>query len=148
MIRDVIRSMLNAPLLIGCDLSKMDPLTVSLFSNDEVLAVDQDALGKQGHRLKVEGTTEGWIKPLKSNLGAVALFNRGKTTADSAVSFADLISARGDHNDFADLRSVSVRDLWRRKPLEIVGDKKPEITFHVAPHSAELLKISVHEAIL
>ena len=48
---------------------------------------------------------------------------------------------------FADLRSVSVRDLWRRKPLEIVGDKKPEITFHVAPHSAELLKISVHEAI-
>ena len=46
--------MLSAPLLIGCDMTKMSPFIVSLFSNDEVLAVDQDALGKQGWREKAE----------------------------------------------------------------------------------------------
>lgn len=38
-------SLLSAPLLIGCDLEKLDPFTLSLLTNDEVLAVNQDALG-------------------------------------------------------------------------------------------------------
>ncbi len=74
--------MLSSPLLIGCDMSQMDPLTVSLFSNDEVLAVNQDALGKQGRRLKAEGTSEVWIKPLADGTAAVALFNRGEQAAE------------------------------------------------------------------
>src|SRR5206468_210158 len=39
--------LLSAPLLIGCDLEKLDPFTLSLLTNDEVLAIDQDAGGKE-----------------------------------------------------------------------------------------------------
>ncbi len=38
--------LLSAPLLIGCDLERLDPFTLNLLTNDEVLAVDQDALGR------------------------------------------------------------------------------------------------------
>ncbi len=54
---------LSAPLLIGCDMTKMTPLTVSILSNDEVLAVDQDALGKQGWRVKQDNGKEVWRSP-------------------------------------------------------------------------------------
>jgi len=76
--------MLSAPLIIGCDmrhfgkLSLIAKFTLSLFSNDEVLAVDQDALGKQGWRAKQDGPKEVWMKPLADGSLAVAFFNRGE----------------------------------------------------------------------
>ena len=39
--------LLASPLLIGCDLEKMDDFTLNLLTNDEVLEIDQDSLGKQ-----------------------------------------------------------------------------------------------------
>ncbi len=44
-------SLLSAPLLIGCDMTQLDPFTFSLLSNDEVIAVNQDPLGKQASRV-------------------------------------------------------------------------------------------------
>jgi alpha-galactosidase len=66
--------MLAAPLLVGCDMQKMSPLVISLFSNDEVLGVDQDSLGKQGWRAKVDGEKEVGEKPLAGGL-AVTFFS-------------------------------------------------------------------------
>jgi hypothetical protein len=50
--------LLSAPLLIGCDLEQLDPFTIGLLSNDEVLALDQDALGKQAVRVATLGQVD------------------------------------------------------------------------------------------
>ncbi len=130
--------MLASPLLIGCDMSQMDPLTVSMFSNDEVLAVNQDALGQQGHRLKAEGTSEVWVKPLANGGLAVALFNRGEQPAEVGTSWDDLFRGT-DLTDMAD-KLLGVRDLWRQRDLPY---HKQGITLQVAPHSAELLQVGL-----
>jgi alpha-galactosidase len=72
--------LLAAPLLIGCDLTDMDDFTVSLLTNDEVLAVDQDPLGKEATRVKedVKAGIEVWARPLADGSTAVGLFNRGR----------------------------------------------------------------------
>lgn len=119
---------LAAPLLIGCEMPKMDAFTVSLFSNDEILAVDQDSLGKQGYRLKQEGTSEVWVKPLADGTTAVALFNRGEEPATVSASWSDL-KLQG---------AQKVRDLWRQKDL--AGDA-PGVSAMVNPHGAELFRV-------
>ena len=128
--------MLQSPLLIGCDMSQMDPLTVSMFSNDEVLAVNQDALGEQGHRLKAEGTAEVWVKPLADGSLAVALFNRGEQPAEVGASFSELMPV-----ETMALRTMSshpqLRDVWRQKKLPFGAE--PKMT--VAAHGAELLRV-------
>jgi alpha-galactosidase len=83
-------SLLDAPLLIGCDMTKMDDLTTSLFTNDEVPALNQDALGKQAYRIQQDGQTEVWMKPMADGTLAVGLFNRGPAAADVAVAWSDL----------------------------------------------------------
>jgi alpha-galactosidase len=124
--------MLAAPLLIGCDMTKMSPFIVSLFSNDEVLAVNQDSLGKQGTLLKRDKTakTEVWIKPLEDESIAVALYNRSDAPADVSVAAAEL--------PLYGPASAFVRDLWRQKDLGVIGAR---LTAHVAPHGAELYRI-------
>ena len=59
-------SLLAAPLLIGCDMTKFDDFTLSLLTNDEVLAVNQDPLGKQATRVKDDPAAgvEIWARPL------------------------------------------------------------------------------------
>jgi alpha-galactosidase len=121
--------MLASPLLIGCDMPKMTPFTVSLFSNDEVLAVNQDSLGKQGYRAKQDGQGDIWVKPLDDGSWAVAFFNHGETAADVSVQWADLKLTGAQ----------TVRDLWRQKDL---GSQATGYTVNVAPHGAELFKVS------
>jgi alpha-galactosidase len=72
--------LLAAPMLIGCDMTKFDDFTLGLLSNDEVLAVNQDPLGKQATRVKddVEHGVEIWARPLADGATAVGLFNRGR----------------------------------------------------------------------
>jgi alpha-galactosidase len=73
-------SLLAAPMLIGCDMTQLDDFTLSLLSNDEVIAVNQDALGKQARRIGDDGNdgTEAWARPLSDGTIAVGLFNRGR----------------------------------------------------------------------
>src|SRR5205823_806195 len=73
-------SLVAAPLLIGCDLTQVDDFTLSLLSNDEVLAVNQDALGKQARKVggDAKSGTEVWARPLADGTMAVGLFNRGR----------------------------------------------------------------------
>jgi alpha-galactosidase len=121
--------MLSAPLLIGCDMTQMSPFTVSVFSNDEVLAVDQDALGKQGWRAKQNGPAEVWMKPLEDGSLAVAFFNRGEVAANVAVQWSELKLTGAQ----------TVRDLWRQKDL---GIQASGYSLEVAPHGAELFKVA------
>ncbi len=131
--------MLSSPLLIGCDMSKMDPLTVSMFSNDEVLAVNQDALGKQGHRLKADGTSEVWVKELANGGLAVALFNRGEQPAEISVPFTELTPLESATMQTMD-KPPRVLDLWRQQAMP---GFTTGIKMTVAAHSAELLRLDV-----
>jgi alpha-galactosidase len=99
--------LLSAPLLLGCDLEKMDDFTFSLLSNDEVLALDQDPLGQQATRVAGDGPVKIYAKDLEDGSKAVGLFNLGPTNALVTVHWKDL-NLHGKR---------IVRDLWRQKDL-------------------------------
>jgi alpha-galactosidase len=121
--------LLSAPLLLGCDLQKIDPFTYGLISNDDVLDIDQDSLGKQAVRVGGEGDLKVYAKPLDDGSLAVGLFNAGVTGATVTANWRDLKLT--DKQD--------VRDLWRQKDLGLFTDKF-EAT--VGPHGVVLLRIS------
>jgi len=98
---------LAAPLIAGNDLTRMTPETLAMLTNPEIIAVDQDSLGVQGHRVTQEGELEVWMKPLGDGSRAVGLFNRSWGPAPVTVNFQDI----GLHE------SASVRDLWAKKDL-------------------------------
>jgi len=105
-------SLLSAPLLIGCDIAQMDDFTVSLLSNDEVLAVDQDELGKQAAQVSVDGRKQIWVKELADGSRAIGLFNLAQQPQEIAVKWSAL-GLTGPQQ---------VRDLWRQKDLGVKAD--------------------------
>lgn len=119
--------MLAAPLLIGTDLTKLDALTLSILTNDEVIAVDQDELGRQAVIAKKDGEFHTWTKPLADGTTAVAVFNRSDVEANITVKLAD-IGLAGECN---------VRDLWRQRDV----GKVDAISVRVGPHGAEMVKV-------
>ena len=100
-------AMLAAPLIAGNDLSKMDADTLRILTNADVIAVDQDPLGRQGQRLWKQGELEIWSRPLQGGDLAVVLFNRGQAPAAMRVDWAQLKLP-------AD-QKVDVKDLWSKR---------------------------------
>lgn len=121
-------SLLAAPLLIGGDIRDMDQFTVDVLSNDEVIAVDQDPLGKAAGRITQNGDTQVWARPLEDGTLAVGLFNVGRTKAKVTAKWSDLGIAGPQ----------LVRDLWMRKDL---GTYTGSFTAEVLPHAAWLVKV-------
>jgi alpha-galactosidase len=122
-------AILAAPLLAGNDLTTMTPETIALLTNREVIAVDQDKLGKQGDRVSEEGPIEIWARPLAGDAKAVAVFNRLETPLSATVDFRQL-GFRGP---------VQVRDIWQGKDL---GAMKDPYTVTVQPHGVVLLHVT------
>ncbi|HKQ14756.1 MAG TPA: NPCBM/NEW2 domain-containing protein [Steroidobacteraceae bacterium] len=117
-----------APLFIGADLSKLDTFTLSLLSNDEVIAVDQDPLGHAAGRVWSDARREIWARPLADGTMAVGLFNRGLHPAEVTVQWQQL-GLQGRQ---------PVRDLWQRRDLGVLPEK---FTATVPRHGAVLLKV-------
>jgi alpha-galactosidase len=119
-----------SPLMIGCDVRKIDTETASLLMNREVLAINQDPLGKPAQRVKQIGTCEIWTKPLADSATAVAVINRGSRGEDL------ILKAR----DIGLLETPKLaRNLWSGQDI---ADFKMEITQRVEPHETILLKIT------
>ena len=95
-------ALLAAPLLAGNDLQKMSAETKSILMNKEVIAIDQDPLGKQGDRVSVEGPLEVWARPLVNGDRAVGVFNR----EGRALSYTVDLGAAGVRS------GARMRDLW------------------------------------
>jgi alpha-galactosidase len=121
--------LLSAPLILGCDLQKLDPFTTSLITNDEVLDVDQDSLARQATCVDKSGDLLVYAKPLEDGSWAVGLVNGGQT--DGSVSF--------NWGDIHVTGPQVVRDLWRQKDL---GTFKDTFTAQVPPHGVVLVKVS------
>jgi alpha-galactosidase len=96
--------MLSAPLMAGNDLRSMSADTRDILTNREVIAVDQDPLGREATRLFAKDGVEVWTKPLRGGGVAVGLFNRSEAGATGSFTWAQVGGAA---------RPASVRDLWR-----------------------------------
>jgi len=84
-----------APLLIGADLSQIDDWTIDLLGNREVLAINQDPLGRAAGRVWSDNWTQVWARQLSDGTTAVGLFNRGPVAAPMTLTFADVGVADG-----------------------------------------------------
>ena len=117
-----------APLIIGADLSQLDEFTTSLLGNPEVLAVDQDPLGRAAGRTVTDGRTEIWARPLSDGTMAVGLFNRDLVARTITLRWSDLGLAG----------SQPVRDLWRQQDL---GAKRDEYSVVVPRHGVVMVRV-------
>ncbi len=140
--------MLAAPLLAGNDLRDMTPAIKEILTNREVIAVDQDKLGKQAVRVSPPvpaaerppcqppqgGSTTGgdiqvFARPLADGGHAVGLFNLGAAPAKVTAKWSD-IGIKGSHK---------VRDLWKHEDL---GAKTDEFSAEVPSHGVVMVKIA------
>ena len=121
--------LLSAPLILGCDLEKLDPFTTSLITNDEVLDIDQDSLGKQATCVSQSGASKVYAKPLEDGSWAVGLCNTGTNPATVTVKWEDLKL----------MGRRKVRDVWRQKD---VGVFSGEFSRPVAPHGVVLVRLT------
>jgi alpha-galactosidase len=116
-------AMWSAPLLAGNDISNMTADTKEILLNKDVIAIDQDALGQQGRRVKKTDDLEVWSKQLQDGGRAVALLNRGPAAAKVSVSWTDI--------GYPDAVFASVRDLWTTKESSMVkGGYSVEVPSH------------------
>jgi len=98
-----------APFILGGDITRLDPFTLNLLTNAEVIDVNQDLLGKPGRRVARDEDAEVWVRDLEDGSKAVGLFNRGEMEATVTARWADL-GVTGQQQ---------VRDLWRQFQVKV-----------------------------
>ncbi|MBO4252910.1 alpha-galactosidase [Streptomyces griseorubiginosus] len=127
-------SIMAAPLLIGSDLRKATPATFDILDNKEVVAVDQDPLGKQGTVVSSEGGRWVVAKEMKDGSRTVALFNE----SDSAQHIATTAAAVG----LPEAPAYTLRDLWQHRSYNTAGT----ISATVPAHGTVLVRVFADRA--
>jgi alpha-galactosidase len=122
-------AMLAAPLLAGNDLRSMSPEILAILTNRDVIAIDQDKLGKQGRRVWQSGDQEIWSRPLSGDAQALAFFNRSSAAATVKVKWTDL-NVNG---------KWKMRDLWSHQSVDWPGS---DYSLTIPAHGVVLLRLS------
>jgi alpha-galactosidase len=122
-------ALVASPLLAGNDIRTMSAVTKSILLNKEVIAIDQDPLGKQASPVK-SGTLETWVKPLADGGAAVGVVNLGAAAATATVNASDLNLAGAVKH---------ARDLWSHSDVKFVGGS---YSASVPSHGVLLLRVS------
>jgi alpha-galactosidase len=117
-----------SPLLAGNDIRTMSEVTKSILLNKEVIAIDQDSLGKQASPVKT-GDFETWVKPMSDGSVAVGVVNTGASSASATIKEQDL-GLKGSVK--------SARDLWLHKDVKFAGG---QYSATVPSHGVLLLKV-------
>ncbi len=126
--------LLSAPLLLGCDLDHLDAFTLSLLTNDEVIALDQDALGIPATRVATSGAIDVYKKPLDDQTIALGFFNRGDSAAQINFGKFSRIGLNGSYH---------IRDLWKHTDLPDIADARTTVLPIIIPaHGVVLYKLS------
>jgi alpha-galactosidase len=120
--------LLAAPLIFSGDITRLDEFTVSLLTNDEVIEIDQDPLGKPGRRVAIDGSREVWAREMEDGTKAVGLFNRGGEETTVIARWSEL-GINGPR---------IVRDVWRQKDL---GHFESEFKTVVPRHGVVLARL-------
>ncbi|HTA78408.1 MAG TPA: glycoside hydrolase family 27 protein [Terracidiphilus sp.] len=116
-------AMLASPLLAGNDLPNMKPEIKAILTNRDVIALDQDSLGKQASRIYSEGEVEVWSKPLSGGAVAIAVLNAGDNRYSTHPFHLDLAKL-GLHG------SQQAKDLWTGKDVELTENMPLQIAGH------------------
>jgi len=122
--------MLAAPLMLGNDIREATPEIMEILLNKEVIAVNQDPLGKQGIKVRDDGDLEVWSKVLQDGSRAVVLFNRSDMEVNIGVFWTEI--------GYPERLKAKVRDLWRKKDL---GSSSGAYAADVPSHGVVMLKI-------
>ena len=117
-----------APLIFSGDITRVDDFTLNLLCNDEVVDVDQDSLGKPGHRAWAADDLEVWVRDLEDGSKAVGLFNRSETETTVTANWKD-IGVTGKQ---------MVRDLWRQTEI---GARTDKFEAKVPRHGVVLVRV-------
>ena len=126
-------SLFSAPLLIGCDMEKLDDFTLNLLTNDEVIEVNQDPLGKQATCVQTIGDLRIYVKELEDGSRVIGFCNFGLETVDLAYKDFDKLGLKG---------LFVVRDLWRQKDISNVNTQTGQLALKVPVHGVLLYKFS------
>jgi alpha-galactosidase len=126
-------SLFSTPLLLGCDMEKLDAFTLNLLTNDEVIAVNQDALGKQATCVQTIGDLRIYVKELEDGSRVAGFCNFGLEKVD--ISYKDLkkLGISGKQK---------VRDLWRQKDITTIHADKEALSVKVPMHGVTLYKFT------
>jgi alpha-galactosidase len=123
-------AIMAAPLIAGNDLRSMTPEIHDILTNKEVIAIDQDPLGRQGRRVWKDGGLEVWGKQLQNGDRGVILLNRGSSEQSITVSWQQI--------GYPDHLSAAVRDLWAHKDL---GKFAGKFSATVASHGVVMVTV-------
>jgi alpha-galactosidase len=122
--------LLAAPLIAGNDIRSMNDEIRDILTNREVIAVDQDALGRQGRRVRSDGGLEVWAKQMADGGRAVALLNRTGAEASIPVSWPEI--------GYPITLTAKVRDLWAKKDF---GEVRDRFSARVPSHGVVMVTI-------
>jgi len=120
----------KSPLLIGCDVTNLAKNTLDILTNAEVIAINQDPLGAQGHKV-VAGNLEVWAGPLSGGAWAVILFNRSAASSAITAKWSDIGIPSG--------KTINARDLWQHKDI---GNFTNSFTATVPSHGVVMVKMT------
>jgi alpha-galactosidase len=126
-----IWALMKAPLLVGCDVKNMTAETYEILSNEEVIAVNQDALGVQGRKVHTygpDGCYQIWAGPLTERRLVLALWNRCAKPATITAKWASIGAEPSS--------SFSVKDLWKHEYVSL--DSTTSFSAHVDAHACEM----------
>jgi alpha-galactosidase len=123
--------MFSAPLMMGCDIRKMNDATKTILLNKDIIAIDQDKLGKQGFRVMRKDGLEAWKKPLSGNRVAIALLNRNSTAKTLTVAWKDVELNSKDRYD--------AYDVWKHASA---GKQIEKISANLQPHECQVFVLS------
>jgi alpha-galactosidase len=98
-------AMMAAPLIAGNDIPRMTAPIQSILLNKEIIALDQDPLGKPGHRVRKDGNLEVWVREIAGGNRAVLLLNRGTAAANIHFSWDEL--------GYPLKLKATVHDMWK-----------------------------------
>jgi alpha-galactosidase len=126
-------SLFSAPLLIGCDMEKLDAFTLNLLTNDEVIAVNQDALGKQATCVQTIDELRIYVKELEDGSRAVGFCNFGLDIVE--LNYADF-------KKLGITGKQKVRDLWRQKDVTTINTNSVPLSVKVPVHGVVLYKLT------
>jgi alpha-galactosidase len=137
--------MLAAPLMAGNDLQNMKPEYKDILTNKEIIALDQDTLGRQATCYRDNGDYQIWIKALANSEKAVCLLNKSDEKKTVLVDFSLLSTIRtfgrgpGGPRGGAPLtfESYRIRDLWEHKDLVL---KESSAYVELLPHSVKVYR--------
>jgi alpha-galactosidase len=120
--------MIAAPLMAGNDVRKMSDETRDILTNKEIIAIDQDPLGKQGFQYFL--MKDIWVKELSNGCWAVCFFNNSAEPMKLKIDWSHMPFLKGTYQ---------IRDLWKKADI---GSTNKKFVGNLSPHDVFLVKFT------